>query len=259
MSFRFISSIFILLILLFQDTCFSLKLRWTELLYEEKNPNRQYLSAPGASRSSSRGGSSGGPQAGGAWLITPDLANTKAKPNSAISASTRLNAPLKGKGFSSGIVTTIPQAYDKEWKAVIRIDNSGAVKKGEALHFSCWVRAPGGGEFTITFQENGGQYRSGFSKKIKCGGSWQQINISFKSPGNFPAGKTSIKFMLGSRKQTVEIGDVRLTRGGPVKGNAPAGGNKKKKNAGSGGGKSKGPAAIEPRLSTVPITGDPFK
>jgi GH35 family endo-1,4-beta-xylanase len=123
---------------------------------------------------------------------------------------------VSGQPFTQALrVTTLRQA-PSEWMFEVGADATGAIKKGEVLFASVFVRVikgqpeTGEGRTTLDFQRKGGDWSKFVSHPIPVTKDWRRIDVPFVALYDTEAGASNIAFRLGYGPQVIEIGGLSV-------------------------------------------------
>jgi len=84
------------------------------------------------------------------------------------------------------------------------------IKKGDALTLHFRARSASNTPFSVLCQQNAAPNTTAFEQQIKPTSAWQEYSLPFSSPADFATGTLQVSFILGYKKGTVDIADVRL-------------------------------------------------
>lgn len=129
---------------------------------------------------------------------------------------------VEGEGFSAAKKFNVDKKPRIYWQKVYSLKSDQAVKKGEAMLVVFWARgkkAPqfvddGQGAVVQTYiHTDVGKYHknrlTNFYQLDELGDKWKMFTIKTEHlPVDFPAGSLALRFMMGHKKQTIEIGGV---------------------------------------------------
>jgi len=124
--------------------------------------------------------------------------------------------PVTGKPFKTAVRVTTKKVPPNEWNFEVGTDATVAIKKGDVLLATVYVRAikgqaeTGEGRTTLDFQVKGGDWSKSVSHPIPITKSWRRIDVPFVSGYDTPANGANVAFRLGYLVQTVEIGGLSI-------------------------------------------------
>ena len=156
---------------------------------------------------------SGGSPAIKASSLAPEKLNVnpggKLATHSVNSKSTLEGAP--------SLIVDITGQPKNTWDISASRPTTAAVKKGDALVASFWVRGKAknadiGGVTEFAFEKAGKPYTKSIQYLVETpgDGSWQQYFVAFKSLEDYEAGDSLITFQMGYLKQEVELAKIEL-------------------------------------------------
>ena len=117
------------------------------------------------------------------------------------------------KAFSVAFDKGAPAAKDVQLVVPVK----AAVKKGDALLVSFWIRRPksGGQPGPALFYLQGASPKERYEYEFSAYQQWQQHVRAFKAPGDYPVKDGKVLFDLGGTGPVVEVGDLRVINYGP--------------------------------------------
>ena len=153
-------------------------------------------------------------------LLPPGIAVVGGEPLTALAESGRKvdglelsMVSVEGQPFAKALrlktLTKPARTYDIQ----IRARNTAAVRKGDALLATFWVRAvtPAKSHTELIFELARQPYSKSAEHGVVAGVKWRRIDVPFVSRQGFAPGEASLIFRLGYPPQTLEIGGVTLT------------------------------------------------
>ena len=131
-------------------------------------------------------------------------------------ASHSVNSKSTLEGAPS-IVVDITGQPKNTWDISVNKSTTAAVKKGDALVASFWVRGKAeggesGGVTEFVFEKGGEPYTKSIQYLVEtpADGAWQHYWVAFKSLGDYEASGAVITFQMGYLKQEVELAKIEL-------------------------------------------------
>ncbi|MBD3239666.1 MAG: hypothetical protein GF331_03705 [Chitinivibrionales bacterium] len=119
--------------------------------------------------------------------------------------------------FSQAIRTSAPPGLANPWDVQLVFNLDSTINAHDALVLSFYIRSAGAGEVCseVLFEENGGGWTCSMLYGTWADTDWRVCHVPFRviTPDGstaYEAGEAGVKFRLGMREQTVDIGGVRL-------------------------------------------------
>ncbi len=147
----------------------------------------------------------------GTQVIPPDSLTLRGN----VECGTMERVPVDGQPFKTAIRVETKVVPGNPWEFEAGADSSAAVKQGDVMLASVYVRAikgqpeTGEGRTTLDFQVNGTWTKS-IEQSIPITKTWRRIDIPFVAKYDSAAGGASVAFRLGYGIQTVEIGGLSI-------------------------------------------------
>ncbi|CAN5393380.1 hypothetical protein BH11ARM2_BH11ARM2_10390 [soil metagenome] len=129
--------------------------------------------------------------------------------------------PVRDQPFTTAVHVTTAKVPPNEWEFEVGTDVTVAVKKGDVMLATVYVRAikgqpeTGEGRTVLDFQTKGGEWSKSVSHPISITKIWRRIDVPFVVGYDTPAGGANVAFRLGGLVQTVEIGGLSILDYGP--------------------------------------------
>ena len=120
---------------------------------------------------------------------------------------------VEGQPFAMALRLKTLRRPRRVYDIQIRARNTAAVRKGDVLLATFWVRAvaPAKAHTEFIFELGRQPYTKSAQHPVVAGRKWQRIGVPFVSRQGFAPGEASLIFRLGYPPQTLEIGGVTLT------------------------------------------------
>lgn len=150
--------------------------------------------------------------AGGTPVVLPDSLVLQGN----ASCGTVQPVAVSGQPFRRAVRVTTTKIPPNEWEFEVGTDATVAIKKGDVLLATVYVRAikgqaeTGEGRTTMDFQVKGGDWSKSVSHPIPITKEWRRIDVPFVSGYDTPARGANVAFRLGYGLQSVEIGGLSI-------------------------------------------------
>ena len=131
--------------------------------------------------------------------------------------------------FKTAKSVTVEEKPENFWNADVFATHSDGLKKDDPIQLEFWLRAPQGNgsakvQFT-TFEQKNVLFlpTNGFGNVEidNIGPEWKRYSYAFKAKKDIGGGQTRVRFFLGDKVQTVEIGGVKVKTSGDDKADTP--------------------------------------
>jgi len=122
--------------------------------------------------------------------------------------------PKESVPVGSALRVRVAQASSPVYQTqVLSSKTLGAVKKGDTVLISCWLRAPEAvgqqvGIAVLRLQQDREPWASPAATSVSFGPAWKQIFVTGVAQQDFAAGTQEISFHLGQQKQVLDIGGL---------------------------------------------------
>ena len=119
--------------------------------------------------------------------------------------------------FGEYLGFTVSGPTAKPYNIQLSLPTSSAVKAGDSLAVRFYIRHPcfsAPSRIDFVFEQAGGDYKKSIVLPVETGVRWRKVETSFRSVGDYPAGKAHVNFRLGFGAQTVEIAGFELVNCG---------------------------------------------
>lgn len=116
-------------------------------------------------------------------------------------------------GFSKVMRMATRKIPETPWGFQTNAKCSVGVKKGEVLLAVFWARAAMASEeaeSTFVFELAHEPYTKSASFRFECGRNWSKFYVPFVAAMDYGAGDIALHFQGGSRRQTIEVGALRV-------------------------------------------------
>ena len=127
--------------------------------------------------------------------------------------------PVTGQPFTQAMRVDVREAGSRPWSVLLVTRPNSAVRKGDVLLLSFYVRCAASmtGEMTAGAQleRNSGDWHKVLELPVGARDAWARIDIPGVADLDLPAGESQVSIHLGHQRQSVEIGGLTLTNFGP--------------------------------------------
>ena len=106
-----------------------------------------------------------------------------------------------------------PVAGENPWGVTMRQKVNFAGKKGEMLTLRAWMRSPQSVKVRAFLEAGAPNYLKSLNQEETLTPAWKEIVVSGPALADFAANDLNLGFHLGYAPATVEMADLRLTRG----------------------------------------------
>ena len=157
------------------------------------------------------------PEGGTRAIEAESLAPEKLNVNNGGTLATHSIRKQATEDGASSIKVDITGQPQNTWDISVNKVATTAVKKGDALVASFWVRGnaksgQGGGVTEFVFEKAGAPYTKSIQYLVETpvDGSWQHYWVAFKSVEDYEAGGSLLNFQMGYLKQEIEVAKIEL-------------------------------------------------
>jgi mannan endo-1,4-beta-mannosidase len=107
------------------------------------------------------------------------------------------------------------EAGGSEWSVQIQARTAAAVKKGDLLHATFYLRSvkpqeAGVAETSFVFERSKEPYTKSITYPLRATPEWRRVAIRFTSEEDYAPGEAQMIFRLGYEPQTIEVGGVSV-------------------------------------------------
>jgi hypothetical protein len=123
--------------------------------------------------------------------------------------------PVEGQPFQQALRAEIKEAGGSEWSVQMQATTVAAVKKGDLLHATFYVRTvkpqEGGiAETSFVFERAGEPYTKSITYPVRTTPEWRRVAVRFTAEEAYAPGGAQMIFRLGYEPQTIEVGGVSV-------------------------------------------------
>ncbi|MBL8994413.1 MAG: acetylxylan esterase, partial [Spirochaetia bacterium] len=122
-------------------------------------------------------------------------------------------------GLKDGLYAVVPEKKSKDWEVSLMSTLRTQVGKGDVVYVSFFARSTGqteaGGTIPFTLIKNSPDWKPLLFSGAEISSEWKRFSAAVKSEKVWDAGDLRIAFLLGGRKQEIELSDLQILRFGP--------------------------------------------
>jgi hypothetical protein len=123
--------------------------------------------------------------------------------------------PVEGQPFQQALRAEIKEAGGSEWSVQMQAKTVAAVKKGDLLHATFFVRTvkpqEGGiAETSFVFERAGEPYTKSVTYPVRLTPEWRKVAVRFTAQEDYGPGGAQMIFRLGYEPETIEVGGVSV-------------------------------------------------
>ncbi|HEX6767636.1 MAG TPA: glycoside hydrolase family 44 protein, partial [Polyangiaceae bacterium] len=123
--------------------------------------------------------------------------------------------PADGQPFQQALRADIKEGGGSEWSVQMQAKTVAAVKKGDFLHATFYVRSikpqeSGAAETSFVFERSGEPYTKSVTYPVRLTPEWRKVAVRFKAEENYGPGEAQMIFRLGYEPETIEVGGVSV-------------------------------------------------
>jgi hypothetical protein len=122
---------------------------------------------------------------------------------------------VQGQPFQEGLRAEGKEAGGSEWSVQMQARTVAAVKKGDLLHATFYVRSVkpqegGVAETSFVFERAGEPYTKSVTYPVRVTPEWRKVAVRFTAEESYAPGEAQMIFRLGYEPQTIEVGGVAV-------------------------------------------------
>lgn len=122
---------------------------------------------------------------------------------------------VQGQPFQEALRAEGKEAGGSEWSVQMQARTVAAVKKGDLLHATFYLRSvkpqeAGIAETSFVFERSKEPYTKSITYPLRATPEWRKVAIRFTSEEDYAPGEAQMIFRLGYEPQTIEVGGVAV-------------------------------------------------
>jgi mannan endo-1,4-beta-mannosidase len=122
---------------------------------------------------------------------------------------------VQGQPFQQALRADILESGGSEWSVQIQTRTVAAVKKGDLLHATFYVRSikpqeSGAAETSFVFEQAEEPYSKSVTYPIRLTPEWRKVQVRFTADESYGPGEAQVIFRLGYEPESIEIGGVSV-------------------------------------------------
>ena len=126
--------------------------------------------------------------------------------------------PVEGQPFSRAVQLSVANGIENYWGTSLSYDLEKPITKGETLlatfSLRCAESTTGECQVQFDFGENNEPYAKSVRQVVYAPDNWKTIQIPFTASKDYPAGSSRLGMRMGFRRQSVQVGGLRLEQYG---------------------------------------------
>jgi len=121
----------------------------------------------------------------------------------------------QGQPFEQALRAEVKESGGSEWSVQMQAKTVAAVKKGDVLHATFYVRsvAPqenGVAETSFVFERSAEPYTKSVTYPVRITPEWRKVAVRFTAAESYAPGEAHMIFRLGYEPETIEVGGVSV-------------------------------------------------
>ena len=112
----------------------------------------------------------------------------------------------------TSVKVEIKKAAPNRWDAGVNVPIIKDIATGEKVRIYLWARSDDETDITTRLQQNFAPYDGFGDYKLPVTNEWKLISYEAIANRNLKGGKAALTIQLGEKKQSVEIGQIYVTR-----------------------------------------------
>ncbi|MBI4977900.1 MAG: DUF4832 domain-containing protein [Spirochaetes bacterium] len=124
-----------------------------------------------------------------------------------------ISAAVDGGQVPNTFHITVPEKKARSWDISFMTKTTSPITKGDTLLVICYVRAAGSTDkvdASLKIQKNSDPWTSLTTVPIVAGRDWKRFVIPFTSDESYAAGDVKAAFLLATKQQELEIGNIQF-------------------------------------------------
>ena len=124
--------------------------------------------------------------------------------------------PVEKQPFNRAVELKVADGVDKYWGTSLSYDLREPITKGDTLlatfSLRCTESPTGECQVQFDFGENIGPYAKSVRQVVYAPDGWKSFHIPFTASKDYPAGGSRLGLRMGFRRQSIQVGGLRLER-----------------------------------------------
>jgi hypothetical protein len=122
---------------------------------------------------------------------------------------------VEGQPFQQALRADVKESGGSEWSVQMQTKTVSAVKKGDLLHATFYVRSvkpqeSGVAETSFVFEQAGEPYSKSVTYPIRLTPEWRKVAVRFTADADYGPGAAQMIFRLGYEPESIEIGGISV-------------------------------------------------
>jgi hypothetical protein len=122
---------------------------------------------------------------------------------------------VEGQPFQQALRADVKESGGSEWSVQMQTKTVAAVKKGDLLHATFYVRSvkpqeSGVAETSFVFEQAREPYSKSVTYPIRLTPEWRKVAVRFTADADYGPGEAQMIFRLGYEPETIEVGGISV-------------------------------------------------